>query len=100
MRLRNSPSPLKPIYSDNAVMCLPVDVDQHLIEMPAPIRPVAPVYPSPPDLAGAHRTEPVPPVLHRFMTDVDALFVEQVLDLPREEWESNLYHHGKPDDLG
>ena len=44
------------------VMCLAVDADTHLIKMPTPVRPVAPAYPPPPDLAGKQRTEAIPPI--------------------------------------
>jgi hypothetical protein len=39
--------------------------------------------PALPDLRGEHRTEPVPPEMHRLMTDVDTAFVQQILDLTK-----------------
>jgi hypothetical protein len=33
------------------------------------------------DLGREHRTKPVPPEPHRLVTDIDAAFKEQVLDL-------------------
>ena len=42
-------------------MALAVVPDKHLIEAPAPVRPVTSVYASLPDLSREHRAEPVPP---------------------------------------
>ena len=35
------------------------------------------------DLGGKHRPEPVPPVSHRLVADLDASLVEQVFDIPQ-----------------
>ena len=40
-------------------MCLAVAADKHLVQMPAPVRPVAPVYALPPDLASDHRSKTI-----------------------------------------
>ena len=60
-------------------MCLAVDADEHLIKMPAPIRPVALVYPPLPDLGGKQRAKTVPPVPHGFMAEVDAALKQDIV---------------------
>ena len=52
------------------------------------------------DLGGKQRTEPVPPVPHGLVADVDATLGQQVLDLTQRQWEANIHHHSEPDDLG
>jgi hypothetical protein len=34
------------------------------------------------DLGGEHRAEPVPPKPHRLVADIDATFMQQILDVP------------------
>ena len=81
-------------------MCLAVDADKHLIKMPAPVRIGSMMNAVFPDLDCKHRTKAVSPIPHRFVTDVDAPFVERVLDLAQGQRESNLQYHGQPDALG
>ena len=81
-------------------MSLAVDADQHLIKVPAPVRPVAPVYPPFPDLASKHRTEPVPPIAHRLVADVDTTFEHDVFDLAQRQRIADVHHHRETDDLG
>jgi len=38
------------------------------------------------DPRGEHRTEPVPPEPHRFMTDIDPAFEQQILHMPQRQW--------------
>tara|TARA_R110002073_G_scaffold34954_2_gene102905 strand:- start:1578 stop:2006 length:429 start_codon:yes stop_codon:yes gene_type:complete len=52
------------------------------------------------DLCREHWPEPVPPEAHRFMRDVDAPFVEQILHVSQRERETDENHHGQADDLG
>ena len=66
-------------------MCLTVDADKHLIKRPAPIRPVALVYPPLPDFSGKQRAKTVPPVPYGFMADVDAGLKQDIFDLSRYE---------------
>jgi hypothetical protein len=40
------------------------------------------------------------PEPHRFMADVDAPLVQQVLDISERKQEPNLHHHRRADDLG
>jgi hypothetical protein len=50
--------------------------------MPSPLGAVPhPVDPPPTDFRGEHRADPVPPEPHRFMADLDATLVEEVLNV-------------------
>ena len=81
-------------------MCLAVDADTHLIKMPTPVLPVAPAYPSPPDLAGKQRAEAIPPIPYRLMADVDTALEQQILDLSQRQWVADIHHHREADDFG
>lgn len=61
------------------VMPLTVDLHENLVEMPLPAARSQPLNAAPPDLGCEHRVEPMPPVAHRFMADIDAAFVQQIL---------------------
>ena len=65
------------------VMSLTVDFHEHLVQMPPP--PAGFHSGSTPfsDLRGKHRTEPMPPISHRFMTDIDAAFVEKIFHIAK-----------------
>ena len=41
-----------------------------------------------PDLGSEHRNEAVPPEPNRFVADVDAALVEQILDIAKRQWKS------------
>jgi hypothetical protein len=71
------------IHGAPEVVHLPIDPDEHFIQVPAPsgIRPMpvdAPLF----DFRGEYRTEPIPPEPNRFMADIDATFEQQIFDLP------------------
>ena len=73
----------------------------HLVEMPSPLaKPAHPADPLPAHIGSEHRAEPVPPVAHRFVADVDASLEQQVLDIPKREREADVHHHHQADDLG
>ena len=54
------------------IVGLPVDPYEHLIKVPAPVRIPMTMNPALADLRGKQRTEPVPPVPHGLVADVDA----------------------------
>jgi hypothetical protein len=58
------------------------------------------INPTPSDLGGKQRTEPVPPKPNRLVTDVDATFGQQVLDLPQRKRKPDIHHHREPNYLG
>lgn len=88
------------INSAPQVMRLPIDPDEHFIQMPPPIRIRSMLYPSFPDLTGEHRTEPVPPKPNCFMANIDASFKQQVFDLPKGQRISNVHHHREAGHFG
>ena len=81
------------------VMSLTVDLDEHLVQMPSPPAGFHPLNPSLSDLGRKHRTEPVPPVSHRFMADINAAFVQQIFDISKGQRERDVQHHRQADDL-
>jgi len=52
------------------------------------------------DLGGKHRAKPVPSETHRLMRDIDAPFVEQILDVSQRKRKLDIHHNRKADDLG
>ena len=81
-------SPMRSPSSQSAAMLLP---------------PVARLHsrnPTFPDFRGEHRPEPVPPEPHRFMADVDAPFMQQILHIAERQWKTDVHHHRQPNDLG
>ena len=81
-------------------MYLTVDPYEHLLKMPTPVRPVAPVYVPPPDLASEHRSNPIPPVPQRLVADVDARFEQNVFNLAQRQRIADVQHHREANDLG
>ena len=55
--------------------------------------------PFPSDLGGEHRAEPVPPKPHRFVADIDATFMQQILNIAKGKWKPDVHHHNKADDF-
>jgi hypothetical protein len=51
-------------------------------------------------LSSEHRTEAMPPKLHRLVADLDATLVQQVLDVPEREREADAQYDRQADDLG
>jgi hypothetical protein len=52
------------------------------------------------DLSGKQRAKSVPPKSNRLIADVDAAFVQKILDVPKRQRETDIHHHGQTDDLG
>lgn len=78
----------------------PVDLHEHLIQVPLPMTARAHRFrPSTPDLGCEHRTEPVPPEAHCFVADLDAPFVPKILDVAQRQREPDVEHHRQADDL-
>ena len=71
-----------------------------LVQMPAPLR-VGPMIHSPPsDLASEHRPKRIPPVPHRFVTNIDATFGQNVFNLAQRQRIADVQHHREANDLG
>ena len=61
-------------------MALAPDFDEHLIQVPLPLRAAPHGFRAPfPDLMCEVRAEPIDPETDTFVADIDATFVEQVL---------------------
>jgi hypothetical protein len=41
----------------------------------------------------------MPPVSHGFMANIDAALVQQILDIPKGQRETNVEHHRQADNL-
>lgn len=66
------------------VVLLPIYFHEHFIQMPLPIRmSTKSLNPFSSDRRGKHRTKTVPPELHRFVADVDATFMQQILGIAK-----------------
>jgi hypothetical protein len=52
-----------------------------------------------PDRHGEHRTKTVPLEPHRFMANVAATFMQQIPAIATRKQETDIDHHGHPDDL-
>ena len=88
------------IYGAPQVVGFTVDLYEHLVQMPLPIRMSTKVLnPFSSDLGGEHRAEPVPPKPHRFVADIDATFMQQILDIAKGKWKPDIHHHRQADDL-
>jgi len=62
-------------------MHLAIDPDENLVQMPAPTGIQTLMNPPLPDLGGEYPSEPVPPETDCLVTDVDAPFEKDVLNL-------------------
>ncbi len=87
------------IDSSPKIMSLPIDFHEHLVQMPAPLarshgRNTPFSY-----LRREHWTEAMPPVSHRFMTDIDAALVQEILDISKGQRKPHVQHHRQADDL-
>ncbi len=88
------------VHGPPEVVPLAVDLHEELVDVPFPFGVGAELLnPLPSDLRGEHRAEPVPPIAHRLMAHVDAALMEQVFDIPKRQWEPNIHHHRKANDL-
>ncbi len=73
------------INSTPKVMCLAIDLDEHLVQVPAPLRKRPMMKASFPDRGRKRRTEPVPPVPNRLVADIDAPLEQNILDLSQRQ---------------
>ena len=72
-------------------MPLAVDYDEYLIKLPVPLASTPHlVHPLRPDVGRKHLTEPVPPVPHLLMADVDPALKEQVFNIPQRQRIPNI----------
>ena len=67
--------------------------------MPLPAAGLHPFDLSPADLIREQRAKPVPPKSYRFVADIDAALVQQILDIPERQREPHIEHHCQAGDL-
>lgn len=63
-----------------------VDLHKHLVEVPVPVPVLSTahsIHPFAPEFNHGHRIEPVQPVAHRFVADLDPALMQQVFDVAR-----------------
>jgi hypothetical protein len=51
------------------------------------------------DFSGKHRAKSIPPVPHSFVAYVDPALVQQILDIAKQKWKSNVHNDCQADDL-
>ncbi len=81
------------------VVPLAVDLHENLVQMPAPATGFHAHNSAFSDLRGKHRAEPVPPISHRFMANIDAAFVQKILDISTGQGKTDVQHHRQADYL-
>jgi hypothetical protein len=88
------------IDSSPQVVRLAINLYEHLIDVPPPVsKSTHPADPLSLDVSCKHRTEPVPPMPNRFMSEVDAAFCKQILYDPQTERKADVHHHNQPDEF-
>ena len=80
-------------------MPLTVDLHEHLVQVPAPLARFHAFDPALPDLRSKHRAEPMPPEPNRFIADLDAALMQQVLDVAERQRETDVQHHRQADNF-
>ena len=79
---------------------LAVDLHEHLVQMPAPLRIAAHVRDaSLPNLGGEHWAKTVPPESDGLVADVDPTLGQQILDVAQRQRVSHVHHHHQTDHL-
>jgi hypothetical protein len=71
------------INSPPQIVCLAVDFDKHLVEVPPPSGIRSTMNAPFPDFRSEHRTKSVPPEPHRFVADIDATLEQKIFYLPQ-----------------
>ena len=51
-------------------------------------------------LRSKRRAEPIPPIADGFVADINATLMQQIFDIPKREWKSDVQHHRQADDFG
>ena len=89
------------IDSSPEVMCSAVDLQVNLVQVSLPVAMSSHRLDTlATDPGGENRAELVPPVPHLLVADLDAPFVQQILNIPQRQREANVEHHRQADNLG
>jgi hypothetical protein len=51
------------------------------------------------DISSEHRTKSVPPEPKRFMANINATLMQQILDVAKGKRKPDVHHHSKADDF-
>ena len=82
-------------------MRLAVDLYENLVQGPSPIRVRTHLLDTfTTESRCEHWAKSIPPVPRRFVADVDAALVQQVLDIAKRKGKTNVHHDRQADDLG
>src|SRR5450755_3361498 len=75
-----------------------IDLHEHLVQMPPPLRIAAHVRETRlPDLASEHRTKSIPPEPHRLVAYVDPALGQEILDVTQRQRVPHVHHHDQTD---
>ena len=88
------------IYGAPEVMRLSIDPDEHLVQVPTPLRKRPMMKASLPDRGRKHRTEAIPPEPYCLVADVDAPLEQNILNLSQRQRIADIHHHREADHLG
>ncbi|OIQ71714.1 hypothetical protein GALL_466670 [mine drainage metagenome] len=81
-------------------MLFSIDLHEYFVEVPSPAARSHPRNPTFSDFRGEQRTEAVPPKPNRFVADLNAALMQQVLNVAQRQRISNIHHHRQADDFG
>jgi hypothetical protein len=88
------------IHCPPKVVRLTIDLREHLVHVPSPIRICAHLAdPFIADPSGKLQAKSVPPKSNFLVADLDATLVQNILDIPKRKRKPNIHHHGQTDDL-
>ena len=88
------------IHSPPKVVRIVFNLNEHLIQVPLPIQICAHLAdPFLADLNSKQRAKAVPPKPNRLIADVDAAFIQKILNLPKRQRETDIHYQGQTDDL-
>jgi hypothetical protein len=74
-------------------MYFAIDLHEHLVDVPLPLRDLAHVAGAPQtDLAGEHRSETVHPLPNALMADVNSTLVKEVFDVAKGQRKTSVHH--------
>ncbi len=83
------------------IVPLAIHLHENLVHVPLPFGECAQLLNTlPSDLSSKHRANPVATLADSLAAHVDASLVQQIVDVPKRERETDVQHHRKTDDLG
>jgi hypothetical protein len=80
-------------------MSFPINFHKDFIKVPLPVARLQAPGPSLFNFACELRAKPVPPVPDRFIAHIYTTLMKQVLHISQREWESDIQHDSKLDNL-